>query len=422
MSTRPWAISIWPSGPTEGVLEIDPANSDVVGGLCRLESLRGRHERVIELAQIGRGTRSPFGVFDAFEARALAALGREEEADALLASVLATNPDDPDLLSAYAEGLRKQGKDAEAEAALTRAVAKSPFHQRARWQLGQLLQEDGRSQDAVEVYEEMLRIQPDDAETHFAIGSILLDEDPAAALPYLEEASRLAPSKSKFLTSLGVAYLKTGRMSEAEATLRRAIALSPDDPSIRNNLGIVLVQSGRFEEAIDELNALLEKHPGFDAARNNLAIALAESGDLARAEREVRQAVSNTPDYLDAHLTLAAILDRGERLDEEYDVLLSAFALAPERVDIRNRLAMSAALVGRCDHTLELVGDGVDSPEEMTADLNLAVAKCLEHRGRITLALSHFEHAARKSPPGPLRDEAQGGIQRLGLGLQNDGN
>jgi tetratricopeptide (TPR) repeat protein len=403
-------------------LEIDPANSDVVVGLCRLESLRGRHERVIELAQVGRGTRSPFRLFDAIEARALEALGREDEADALLASALATNPDDPDLLSAYAERLRKQGKDADAETALIRAVAKSPFHQRARRQLGQLLQESGRSQDAVKVYEEMLRIMPDDAETHYAIGSVLLEEDPTAALPHLEEASRLAPSQTRFLTSLGVAYLKTGRRSEAEATLRRAIVLSPDDPNIRNNLGIVLIQSRRFGEAIDELNALVEKHPEFIAARNNLAIALAETGDLAGAERQVRRAIETKPNYLDALLTLAAILDRGGQLDEEYAVLRRAFELSPERTDVRNRLAMAAALVGRCDHTLELVGDGVERPEEMTADLNLAVAKCLEQQGRGTLALRHFEHAARKSPPGALRDEAQGGIQRLGLGLQNNGN
>ncbi len=403
-------------------LEIDPANSDVVMGLCRLESLQGRHERVIELAQVGRGTRSPFGMFDAVEARSLAALGREDEADTLLASALVTNPDDPDLLSAYAERLRKQGKDAEAEATLARAVAKSPFHQRARRQLGKLLQESGRSQDAVEVYEEMLRIKPDDAEIHFAIGSVLLDSDPTAALPYLEEASRLSPSKSKFLTSLGVAYLNNNRLSEAEATLRRAIVLSPDNPNIRNNLGITLIQSRKLKEAVHELKVLLEHHPEFAAARNNLAIALAESGELGQAEREVRQAINNTPDYLDALLTLAAILDRGARLDEEYVVLKRAFALSPERIDIRYRLAMGAAFVGRCDHTLELVGDDAENPAEMDAGLNLAIAKCLEQQERDTLALRHFEQAAKKSPPGTLRDEAQGGIQRLGLHLQDNGS
>lgn len=403
-------------------LEIDPGNSDVVVGLCRIEAMRGRQERVIELARIGRETRSPFGIFDAIEARALVMLGRENEADSLLASALAEKPDDADILSAYAERLLKQGEDAEAEAALTRAIVKSPFHQRARRLLGELLKKSGRPQDAIEVYEQVLRIQSDDSDAHFAIGSILLDSDPSAALPYLEEACRLAPSRVFFLTSLGIAYLRDGRNNEAEATLRRAIALSPDDPGIRNNLGIVLVQTGRYEDAIRELSDLLERDPRFTPARNNLAIALGESGDLVRAEREARQAVDEDPDYLDAHLTLSAILDRSLRFDEEYVVLERAFELAPERVDIRNRLARSAARVGRCDHTLELVADGVESPIEMTVDLNLAVAKCLEQQGRTELALRHFEQAARQSPPGALRNEAQDGIQRLGLGLQNNSN
>jgi choline-sulfatase len=402
-------------------LEIDPANSDVVVGLCRLESLRGHYEQVIELAQVGRGTRSPFGIFDAIEARALAALGRDDEAEALLASALAEKPDDADILSAYAERLIEQGKDAEAEAALTRAVEKSPFHQRARRLLGDLLKSSGRPQDAIEVYQQMLRIQPDDADTHFAIGSILLDSDPSAALPYLEEACRLAPSRVFFLTSLGIAYLKDGRMNEAEAALRRAIALAPDDPSIRNNLGIVLVQTRRFEDAIRELQALLERNPKFTPARNNLAIALADSGDLVRAERQARQAIDEEPDYLDAHLTLAAILNRSGRLDEEYVVLQRAFSLAPERIDIRNRLAIAAAGVGRCDHTLELVADGLERPSEMAPNLNLDVAKCLEQQGRTKLALRHFEQAAKQSPPGPLRNEAQAGIQRLGLTLHSNG-
>lgn len=402
-------------------LEIDPANSDVVAGLCRVEAMRGRHERVIELAQIGRESRSPFGLFDAIEVQALMTLGREEEADALLASALTEKPDDADLLSVYAERQIKQGNDAEAEAALTRAVAKSPFHGRSRRQLGELLARSGRPEDAIEVYKQMLRIQPDDADAYFAIGSILLDSDPNAALPYLEEACRLAPSRIFFLTSLGIAYLKDGRMTEAEATLRRAIALSPDDPGIRNNLGIVLVQTRRFEDAIRELSTLLERHPRFTPARNNFAIALAESGDLVRAEREVRQAIVEDPTYLDAHLTLAAILERGGRLDEEHVVLQRAFELAPERIDIRNRLALAAARVGRCDEALELVADGLEKPIEMTADLNLNVALCLEQQGRNRLALRHFEAAAMKTPPGPTRDAAQQGIQRIGLNLEGGG-
>lgn len=400
-------------------LELDPANSDVVASLCHLEVSKKNYEEVIKLARVGRKTRSPFGVFDALEARALTALGRRDEAAAVVESALAVSPDDPDLLSVRAAWLVDQGKLAEAEAALTRAVAVSPFHQRSRRQLAALLQSVDRQQDAVAVYEEMLRIQPEDADTHYDLGSLLLDSDLEAALPHLEEACRLAPARTNFLTSLGVAYIKAGRMAEAEATLRRALTLRSDDPSVGNNLGIVLIHGRRFREAVDVLNDLLERHPDFVAARNNLAIALAESGDLQGAEKEVRRALRRSPDYLDAYLTLAAVLDRDERLGEEYDALKRAYELAPpERSDVRGRLAIAAAGLGHCDHTLELVAAEVDRPGEMTLDLNLEVAKCLEQQGRFGAALHHFEEAARRSPPGTMRDEAQAGVLRVGLLLE----
>lgn len=402
-------------------LEIDPANSDVVAALCTAELQRGRYEESISLARLGRTTRSPFGIFDALEARALAALGRRGEATEVVESALAENPDDPDLLSVRATWSIERGRFEEAEADLTRAVQVSPFHQRSRRQLAALLESAGRRQDAVAVYEEMLRIQPEDGDTHFQLGSLLLDSDLEAALPHLEEACRLAPARPNFLTTLGVAYINAGRMAEAEAALRRALTITPDDPSVSNNLGIVLIRGGRFDEAVDVLTGLLAVNPGFVAARNNLAIALAESGDLEDAEMQVRRALERSPDYLDAWLTLAAILDRAARYEDEYVALNRAHALAPERPDVRDRLAVAAARVGRCAHTLELVAAEMDRPGDMIPGLNLEVARCLEQGGRVGVALRHFEEAARKSQPGPVRDEAQAGVARVALLLQEEG-
>ena len=402
-------------------LTIDPQNSEVVAGLCQVELSRGRHERVVELARIGRETRSPFGIFDAIEARSLVVLGRHQEAAALIDAKIAVNPDDPDLLSVRAARLVGEGQVAAAEVDLRKAVAVAPFHWRVRRQLGTLLETSGRRDDAVAVFEELLRIQPDDQETLYSIGSILLDSDPATALPYLEEASRLAPARGSFLTSLGVAYLKVGRMAEAESTLRRAVELDPDEPSVRNDLGIVLTQTRRFKEAVEVLTELLDKHPDFFMARNNLAIALAETGDLKAGEQEVRRALAKKADYLDGLLTLAAILDRGGRIAEEYEVLKRAHEAAPERADVRVRLALAAAMSGHCDHTLELFAGSLESPTDLAPELNLEIAKCLEQQGRTSLALRHFEQAARQGAAGALRDEATAGVQRLGLRLTEGG-
>lgn len=402
-------------------LEIDPQNSDVVSGLCDLEMTRRNFEQVIELAELGKKTRSPFGVFDAVKARALLALERVDEADTVIASALEASPDDPDLLSMKAARLQANGNTDQAVAALQHALEGSPYHQRARRQLGALLKSTGRTEEALEVYQAMLRIQPDDAETYHEIGGLKLDADPGAAVPFLEEAVRLAPTRAKFLTVLGVAYIRTGRAAEAEAILRRAVDADPDDPTARSNLGIVLVQSRRYDEAIEELRKLLDRWPDFAAARNNLAIALGESGNLAGAEREVRQALEDQPEFLDGLLTLAAILDRNGRYEEEYAVLKRALPLSEGRADVRHRAAMCAAQVGRCARALELLEPDLNHPEVFFPDLNLAVATCLEKNGRIQLALRHFEAAAQKSPAGAKRDEAQNGLQRLGLRLKQGG-
>lgn len=398
-------------------LEVDSANSDAFSGLCRIEQARGNHEKVLELARLGRKSRSPFGVFDAMEARSLIALGRTGDAEALVEAKLAENPEDPDLLSVRAHLFAGRDKLDEAEADLRKAVEAAPFHWSARSQLGHLLKTDGRQEEAVEVFEQLLHIQAGDPGTLSSIGTILVDTDPVAAIPYLEEACRLAPGQKTYLTTLGTAYLKVGRLNESESAFRRSIELDSEEPSVQNNLGIVLTHRGKFDEAISVLRDLLRKSPGFFKARNNLAIALAESGDLQAAEKEVRKLLTEHPDFTDGWLTLSAICDRGGRINQVYEALEKAAATAPDRFDVKIRLAMAAAMSGHCDVTLDLFEDQLETPTALPPELNFEIGTCLERDARLRLALAHFEQAARQSTSSLVRDEALAGVQRIGLQL-----
>jgi Flp pilus assembly protein TadD len=234
------------------ILDLDPKNSEAVAGLCRIEMQRGHPDKAIELARFGASTRSPFGVFGALEARALMTQQRFSDAERVVDKALDHLPDDPDLLSVRAALFARAGKSAEAEAALRRAVSSAPYHRQCRRQLGQLLMDSGRRQDAIEIYENLLTISPGDAEALFAVGTILLPTSPSDAVPYLEEAARIAPGKAVNLMSLGVVYIQTNRASEAESALRRAIELEPDNPQIKNNLAIALIQKGDGTQAVEQ--------------------------------------------------------------------------------------------------------------------------------------------------------------------------
>lgn len=63
--------------------------------------------------------------------------------------------------------------------------------------------------------------------------------DPAEALPYLEEALRLAPNDVNALNLGGMANLRAGRIDRADVLMRRALRLLPGHPGLRENMRLI---------------------------------------------------------------------------------------------------------------------------------------------------------------------------------------
>jgi tetratricopeptide (TPR) repeat protein len=79
-----------------------------------------------------------------------------------------------------------------------------------------------------------------------------LDEAEAAYL-------RLGDHRAKDVrTNLGILYRMSGRLEDAEAAFRAALALAPDDPHIRHSLGMTLLQAGRYAEGWRQYAARIE--------------------------------------------------------------------------------------------------------------------------------------------------------------------
>ncbi len=336
-------------------LALDPKNSDIVSGLCSIEWSRHNFEKVIELAKLGKKTRSPFSTFDALEVRALLRLGKMDEADDFLKRELKARPDDADLLVSRAILEMRRNEKEKAIRDLRKAIKIDPFHMLARKNLGQLLQQEENFDEAEKVYEQMLQIDPRDAPTLAALGNLKLSRDPATAIGYLEEAVRLAPGKIDYLEILSVAQLQAGKNEDAEAGIRRALRKKPGDPSLMNNLGIALIGQERYREATGVLRKVLQKTPNAIQARNNLAVSLAREGRLSEAEAEAQRVIREAPSYVDGIMTLASILEREGKYEKEYK-LLSASKKASHDPLYELRLAIAASRTGRCRETLKILG------------------------------------------------------------------
>jgi tetratricopeptide (TPR) repeat protein len=98
-----------------------------------------------------------------------------------------------------------------------------------------------RYHDAVEYYEKSLELDKNNTTALNSMGYILADTglDSAKGLRYCLKAVEHRPKNAAYLDSLGWAYYKCGKLSEARNLLRKAIDLAPREKEIREHYRIV---------------------------------------------------------------------------------------------------------------------------------------------------------------------------------------
>jgi tetratricopeptide (TPR) repeat protein len=119
------------------------------------------------------------------------------------------------------------------------------------YNLGLVLDKEGRSEDAIAHFREALRINPDHAEAHNNLGVALekLGRTDKAVTHYTE-ALRLRPNYALAHNNLGVSLKKMGRMGEAVTHFREALRIQPDFAFAHYNIADSLARMGRMDEAI----------------------------------------------------------------------------------------------------------------------------------------------------------------------------
>ena len=114
------------------------------------------------------------------------------------------------------------------------------------------------------------------------------------AVARFKEAIACKPDYAEAYNNLGYfLYKELDRPDEGTAYLRRAINLKPGLLDAHCNLGMVLQHQGMLEEALARFNEVLAFDPGLDEARLNRAILWLSIGDFERGwpEYEVRRKV-----------------------------------------------------------------------------------------------------------------------------------
>ena len=129
---------------------------------------------------------------------------------------------------------------------------------------------------------------PGDFAANFNLGALALARlNPSGAVPMLENAVRIDPSRPDAHNMLGSALARVGRVNEAIGELRLALRERPDFANARLNLANALLHTGKLDDAVEnyrQVLAALPDDPGARAAVEAGARQLESRGHEEQAE------------------------------------------------------------------------------------------------------------------------------------------
>ncbi len=143
---------------------------------------------------------------------------------------------------------------------------------------------------------------------HANLGWILAERQKFdEALPHLQRSLEINPDNAQAHANLGQLLAMEGNFGDAETQFAAALKLKPNDADIRRSYVTALAANGRKDEAIKQLRDLLSSRPDPDS-QLQLAGLLFETGQFSEAVREYRAALVLRPDATDALSNLAWLL------------------------------------------------------------------------------------------------------------------
>ncbi|AZQ56007.1 tetratricopeptide repeat protein [Burkholderia cenocepacia] len=300
-------------------------------------------------------------------------------------AVLAKEPDHPQALHLYGVLQFQCGAADHAEALLRQSIAIAPSV-RALSDLGAIVGEHGRTDEALRHFATALQAAPDDLQTLVRRGNTLIGlrryDD---ALASFDRALAVSPLVLDALCNRGGALRALGRLDDALDTYDRALMVDPQSFESWFNRGLVLRELQRPADALHCFDRALAIRPGIAAILAERGRTLADLDRLHEALAAFNDAIAADPERFDVLCDSAAVLERLDRADE---------ALARcERVLARDS-AHVRALANRGNALLRLGrhDDALDSYERALA-LDPRSADTLCNRGTVLRELGCFDAA-----------------------------
>lgn len=308
----------------------------------------------------------------------------------------------------------------------------SPAQIHTRLELAANLHRQGKADEAVAIYREILAIDPRQPDATHLLGVFHCQrKEFADALPYLAAAIALAPSfadahihyakalrkldrsaeaitlldgfanthpdNPEILAELGLALRAAGDEKRALEVFRQGVRLAPQLQAAQVGLAELLRKRGSKEEALKHFRAAAKLNPADVGVLNSLGTLLKELGQHDEALQVLRHAVGNRQGFAVGHNNLGNLLLDGGKLDAAIGEYRAAIAAQADFPEAWNNLGNALKAAGRIDEAIGAYRESLRlRPGYAEAMSNLGNA--LLDGGRYAEALASQEQATAAKP------------------------
>ena len=224
----------------------------------------------------------------------------------------------------------KAGRHADAERCYRQVAESDAHYPGALVNLGFVLREQGRTDEAREVLERAVRIAAEDADSHYLLASILEATGPRdAEISHLQKAIHLRPDFEFARRQLIIALFKSDRCAEAARLCEESMAILPESGELHFYRSNLYLHAGETAPAIESCKRALALNPGLITAQQSLSRLLLDTEQFEQAEASYRREIELTPKHFGPYHQLGVVLNRMAKHAEAIELFKRAISLNP---------------------------------------------------------------------------------------------
>lgn len=281
---------------------------------------------------------------------------------------------------------------------LKKAVSQNSEDVGVRRILAGIYLKKNRTGEAASLYEEVLRIKPDDTVVMKELARCYLkgnQYDPAIRV--LSGLVTKQPRDTESFAMMGLAFSHKKIWDKAAQSYLQAVQIEPGNQEIRMMLAGVYENAGNEDAAAEHYRYLAKHSPDAVTAWKAMGNSYFKKGNYSRAIESYTQAVKIKPQDGAVHASMAAAYAGLGRLKEEMQHLQKATVLMPDQPVVHFNLAVAYEKRKMTDnalkeylHVLKINPEDTDALERM-ADLTLKSKKYDQ-------AVRYYEKLGKKFP------------------------